>query len=257
MNQQALEDICVAAQMRAAHPTTVIEMREGAFDPLAPLTHQAPAARSTNPAPISIYRGLGRGRLRPIAATAVWLRHVRPEPYGRRLEAINFPADAALYSIETPLVSEISQAQITWEEQFKLWIVWVFQHFAIRLELSRNLMAVSARVRGIGDRDWAERGREAGALPTRHHSNQIAWRASDSLAVRASGRVRSLAEVARREGITGRYVERLARLAFVAPEIVEAIGRGQQPAELSAEILLNRVNLPLAWSEQRNVLGIK
>jgi len=46
-------------------------------------------------------------------------------------------------------------------------------------------------------------------------------------------------------------------VAFVAPEIVEAIGRGQQPAELSAEILLNRVNLPLAWSEQRNVLGIR
>src|SRR6202163_1456679 len=55
MNQQALEDIRVAAQIRAAHPTGVIEMREGAFDPLAPLTHQAPAARSTNPAPISIY----------------------------------------------------------------------------------------------------------------------------------------------------------------------------------------------------------
>jgi len=73
----------------------------------------------------------------------------------------------------------------------------------------------------------------------------------------ASGRVRSLAEVARRESVTRRYVERLARVAFVAPEIVEAIGRGQQPAELSAEILLNRVNLPLAWSEQRNVLGIR
>jgi site-specific DNA recombinase len=73
----------------------------------------------------------------------------------------------------------------------------------------------------------------------------------------ASGRVRSLAEVARREGITRRYVERLARLAFVAPAIIEAICHGQQPAELSAETLLNRTNLPLAWSEQRNVLGIK
>src|SRR3981189_1347825 len=59
MDQQPLEDIRVAAQMRATHPTGVIEMREGAFDPPAPLTHQAPAARSTNPAPISIHRGLG------------------------------------------------------------------------------------------------------------------------------------------------------------------------------------------------------
>jgi len=35
--------------------------------------------------------------------------------------------------------------------------------------------------------------------------------------------VRSLAEVARRESVTRRYIERLARLAFVAPAIVEAI----------------------------------
>jgi hypothetical protein len=32
--------------MRAAHPTGVVEMREGAFDPLASLTHQALAARA-------------------------------------------------------------------------------------------------------------------------------------------------------------------------------------------------------------------
>jgi hypothetical protein len=54
MNQQALEDIGVAAQMRATHPTGVVEMREGAFDPLAPLTHQAPAARSTDPSTIGM-----------------------------------------------------------------------------------------------------------------------------------------------------------------------------------------------------------
>src|SRR5580704_13595847 len=59
MNQQALEDIGVAAQMRAAHPTGVVEMREGAFYPLAPLTHQALAAHATNPPPIGIHRGLG------------------------------------------------------------------------------------------------------------------------------------------------------------------------------------------------------
>ena len=66
-----------------------------------------------------------------------------------------------------------------------------------------------------------------------------------------------LAEVARREGITRRYVERLARLAFVAPAIVGAICQGQQPAELSAETLLNRINLPLEWTQQEHALGIK
>ena len=59
--------------------------------------------------------------------------------------------------------------------------------------------------------------------------------------------MRSLAEVARREGITRGYVEHLARLAIVAPAIVGAICQGQQPAELSAETLLNRIDLPLEW----------
>jgi len=72
----------------------------------------------------------------------------------------------------------------------------------------------------------------------------------------ASGRVRSLAEVARNEGIAKRYVERLSRLAFVAPAIVEAICHGQQPAELSTQTLLNRIDLPLEWPAQRDVLGI-
>ena len=42
----------------------------------------------------------------------------------------------------------------------------------------------------------------------------------------ASGSVRSLAEIARRENIAVRYVERLSRLAFTAPGIVEAIWPG-------------------------------
>ncbi len=73
----------------------------------------------------------------------------------------------------------------------------------------------------------------------------------------ASGRAHSLAEIARSEGIGKRYVERLSRLAFVTPAIVEAICHGQQPTELSAETLLNRIDLPLDWPAQRNALGIK
>jgi site-specific DNA recombinase len=73
----------------------------------------------------------------------------------------------------------------------------------------------------------------------------------------ASGRVHSLAEIARNEGIAKRYVERLSRLAFVAPAIVEAICQRQQPAELNAETLLNRIDLPLEWPAQRNALCIK
>jgi hypothetical protein len=73
----------------------------------------------------------------------------------------------------------------------------------------------------------------------------------------ASGRVRSLAEIARNEDIGKRYVERLSRLAFVTPAIVEAICQGQQPAEFNAEMLFNRIDLPLEWSAQLNALGIE
>ena len=72
----------------------------------------------------------------------------------------------------------------------------------------------------------------------------------------ASGRVRSLADIARRENIAVRYVERLTRLAFTAPGIVEAICQGRQPAELNAETLLNRIDLPLEWPAQLKAIGI-
>ena len=56
--------------------------------------------------------------------------------------------------------------------------------------------------------------------------------------------------------ITRRYVERLSRLAFVAPTIVEAISAGRQPAELSTETLLNRIDLPIQWPAQLTALGV-
>ena len=71
----------------------------------------------------------------------------------------------------------------------------------------------------------------------------------------ASGRVRSFGKIAQREGVTRRYVERLSRLAFVAPAIVDAICQGRQSAELSAETLLKRIDLPLDWPAQLRALG--
>lgn len=72
----------------------------------------------------------------------------------------------------------------------------------------------------------------------------------------ASGNVRSLAVIASREKVTRRYVERLSRLAFAAPAIVEVICQGRQPAELSAEMLLNRIDLPLEWPAQLKAIGV-
>src|SRR5207244_12335773 len=50
----------------------------------------------------------------------------------------------------------------------------------------------------------------------------------------AAGRARSLRELAERDGITRRYVRRLVDLAFLSPELVEAILQGRQPVERTA-----------------------
>jgi len=70
-----------------------------------------------------------------------------------------------------------------------------------------------------------------------------------------AGRAKSFAAIAQAEGISDRYVGRLLPLAFLAPDIVEAILAGTQPADLTAEVLLRRTNLPIAWADQKTLLG--
>lgn len=71
-----------------------------------------------------------------------------------------------------------------------------------------------------------------------------------------SGQAGSLAELAATEGISDRYVSSLLPLAFLAPEIVEAIASGRQPAELTAHRLIRTLDLPIAWAAQKQLLGI-
>ena len=69
-----------------------------------------------------------------------------------------------------------------------------------------------------------------------------------------TGRVRSLHELAAREGITRRYIRRLVNLAFLSPQLVEAIMRGRQPAELTVT-RLTELDLPMDWAEQHSLLA--
>ncbi len=52
------------------------------------------------------------------------------------------------------------------------------------------------------------------------------------------GHVAGLGELAAREGMSGSYATRLVRLAFRAPDLLEAVLDGQQPAGLTAAVLL-------------------
>jgi hypothetical protein len=72
----------------------------------------------------------------------------------------------------------------------------------------------------------------------------------------STGKARSLAAIAAREGLAVRYVGRLIRLAFLAPEIVESIVEGRQPTTLTAEALTRRIELPLSWCAQRTALNV-
>jgi site-specific DNA recombinase len=69
-----------------------------------------------------------------------------------------------------------------------------------------------------------------------------------------TGRALSLQALAERDGITRRYIRRLVGLAFLSPELVEAILQGRQPVELTAT-RLTELDLPLDWTEQRKLLA--
>jgi site-specific DNA recombinase len=70
-----------------------------------------------------------------------------------------------------------------------------------------------------------------------------------------SGEATSLRAIAREHGLTPRYVGRLLRCAFLAPEVVEAILQGRQPPQLTLARLCK--NLPLGWAEQQEALGLR
>jgi hypothetical protein len=66
------------------------------------------------------------------------------------------------------------------------------------------------------------------------------------------GRYASISELANAEKIDRGYVGRILQLTLLAPDIVEAILDGKQPAELGLPRLMKP--FPVDWAEQRRVL---
>ena len=71
----------------------------------------------------------------------------------------------------------------------------------------------------------------------------------------ATGQVSNIAEIATREGVDRSYATRILGLAFLAPDIVERIIAGQQPADLNIEKLTKHMEFPTDWPQQRQMLG--
>ena len=60
--------------------------------------------------------------------------------------------------------------------------------------------------------------------------------------------------IARREKLAERHIRFLAPLAHLSPRVIQAIAEGRAPADLTVTRLAR--NLPLAWAEQEEQLGL-
>jgi len=72
-----------------------------------------------------------------------------------------------------------------------------------------------------------------------------------------SGRVKSIRELAKAEEMNRRSVQRLLRLGFLSPRLVEAIAEGRQPPDLTVIKLTRRIDLPALWNAQERLLSLR
>jgi hypothetical protein len=91
--------------------------------------------------------------------------------------------------------------------------------------------------------EWAPRPRVDNAM-VKAVARAFRWRKMLDEGVHAT-----IEDLARAKGIGKTYVSQVLRLTLLAPEIVEAILDGRQPAELQLDDLL--VGFPLDWEGQR------
>jgi len=70
----------MTTQMHPSHPSGFVHMRKRSFEKFSPLTHQAFAARATNPPAISIHGVACLRIFLPVASPAIGLRDVATHP---------------------------------------------------------------------------------------------------------------------------------------------------------------------------------
>lgn len=110
-------------------------------------------------------------------------------------------------------------------------------------------------------------GRKVIVLPDGSHGHPLPAATIDSSMIKAvarafrwqklleNGTYTCLDDIAKSEKIGASFISRVVRLALLAPDIVDAILNGRQPAQLTLKRLLEP--FPLEWPEQRNQLMSK
>jgi len=94
-----------------------------------------------------------------------------------------------------------------------------------------------------------------GEIPSRPAQSLIkaVVRAHDWYRRTIRGELTGSRSIARTTGLDERYVNRIFQFAFLAPDIVESILDGRQPAKMTLENF--RIHLPIEWAAQRQLLG--
>jgi DNA invertase Pin-like site-specific DNA recombinase len=70
-----------------------------------------------------------------------------------------------------------------------------------------------------------------------------------------TGRVKTMEAIATRERLSLQHVSNLMELAFLAPDLKQALIEGRNPVALTATSLQKACPLPLSWTAQRRLLG--
>jgi site-specific DNA recombinase len=70
-----------------------------------------------------------------------------------------------------------------------------------------------------------------------------------------SGEIASISDIARRNDTSRSRASSILTLAFLTPDIVEAILEGRQPPEVNLERLTSTGGIPNSWDEQRRLYG--
>jgi site-specific DNA recombinase len=118
-------------------------------------------------------------------------------------------------------------------------------------------LTVDARLRRCGGETKLIVPAGAGGIPSSRPNPTLLKalaRAHSWVARLLSGQAPSIQAIAQAERLTGRYIARIVPLAFLAPDITEAILEGSHPPDLTLAKLCQR--LPLAWAQQRRTLGV-
>jgi hypothetical protein len=97
--------------------------------------------------------------------------------------------------------------------------------------------------------EWAPRPRVDNAM-VKALARAFRWRKMLDTGVHAT-----LVDLARAKGVDATYISRMLRLTLLAPDIVEAVLDGRQPADLQLDDLQD--GFPLGWVDQARHIAVR